>query len=70
MVKLLLLLLFAAAVVSLFCGLFFLLRDPGNRQRIVVSLYLRVGFCVLIVLLLLWGFYTGELASQAPWLTR
>ncbi|MCV6591158.1 MAG: DUF2909 domain-containing protein [Marinobacterium sp.] len=68
MIKLLLLVLFLGAVISLFSGLFFLIRDRGQSFRLVNSLYLRVGFCVALLLILVWGFYSGELGSSAPWL--
>ncbi|BBB28276.1 DUF2909 family protein [Neptunomonas japonica] len=68
MIKFLLLLLFIGAVVSLFGGLFFLIRDRGSSRRIVYSLYLRVLFCVLLFVLLLYGFFSGQLVSHAPWL--
>ncbi|MGY8869010.1 MAG: DUF2909 family protein [Pseudomonadales bacterium] len=68
MIKFLLLLLFIGAVVSLFGGLFFLIRDRGSSRRIVYSLYLRVLFCVLLLVLLVYGFFSGQLVSHAPWL--
>jgi hypothetical protein len=68
MIKFLLLLLFIGAVISLFGGLFFLVRDSGSSRRIVYSLYLRVLFCVLLLVLLVYGFFSGQLVSHAPWL--
>ncbi|SIS43373.1 DUF2909 family protein [Neptunomonas antarctica] len=68
MIKLLLLLLFIGAVVSLFSGLFFLIRDRGKSRRIIYSLYLRVLFCVLLLVLVVYGFLSGHLVSHAPWL--
>lgn len=64
--------LFLAILVSLFCGLYFLLTDRGHSNRTVNSLFLRVGFSVLLILVLLYGFYTGELGmgAHAPWLHR
>jgi hypothetical protein len=68
MIKFLLLLLFIGAVVSLFGGLFFLIRDRGSSRRIVYSLSLRVLFFVLLLVLLVYGFFSGQLVSHAPWL--
>ena len=68
MIKFLLLLLFIGAVVSLFTGLFFLIRDRGTSRRIIYSLYLRVLFCILLLVLLVYGFLSGQLVSHAPWL--
>ncbi|EAR61366.1 twin transmembrane helix small protein [Neptuniibacter caesariensis] len=64
--KLLLLLLFAAVVISLFSGLFFLIKDQGQSHRTVNSLFFRVSFSVLIVVVLIYGFYTGEISPHMP----
>lgn len=64
--KLLLLVLFIAVVLSLFTGLFFLIRDQGQSHRTVNSLFFRVAFSALIILVLLYGFYTGELKPHMP----
>ncbi len=64
--------LFVAIVISLFSGLYFLLTDRGRSNRTVNSLVFRVGFSILLILVLIYGFYTGELGlgAQAPWLHR
>lgn len=59
--KLLVLVLFAAVVASLFSALYFLLTDPSHRQRTLNALALRVLFSVLLIATLLIGFYTGHL---------
>ena len=59
--KLLVLLLFAAVVVSLFAALYFLMTDAPQRQRTVNALALRVLFSILLIATLLIGFYTGHL---------
>lgn len=62
--KALLLILFIAVVISLFSGLFFLIKDQGHSNRSVNSLFYRVAFSALIIAVLLYGFYTGELEPQ------
>jgi hypothetical protein len=62
--------LFLAILVSLFCGLYFLLTDRGRSNRTVNSLFVRVAFSAVLLLVLLYGFYTGDLGSHAPWLNR
>ncbi|UTW11132.1 twin transmembrane helix small protein [Marinobacterium rhizophilum] len=62
--------LFLAILISLFCGLYFLLTDRGRSSRTVNSLFVRVAFSAVLLLVLLYGFYTGELGSNAPWLNR
>ncbi|WP_210396986.1 twin transmembrane helix small protein [Motiliproteus sediminis] len=59
--KLLVLVLFAAVVISLFAALYFLITDSSRRQRTVNALALRVLFSLLLIATLLIGFYTGHL---------
>ncbi|WP_415886762.1 twin transmembrane helix small protein [Neptuniibacter sp. QD29_5] len=62
--KLLLLLLFIAVLISLFSGLYFLVRDQGQSHRTVNSLFFRVTFSVMIIAVLIYGFYTGEIVPH------
>ena len=50
-----------ATLVSLFSGLFFLVRDEGRRSRVVAALFVRVCLAALTVALIAWGFWSGEL---------
>ena len=59
--KIIVLLLFFAVVISLFSGLFFLIKDQGQSHRTVNALFFRVTFSALIIVVLLYGFFTGEL---------
>lgn len=68
MFKSLLLIVFLLAVISLFSGLSFLIKDKGDSHRIINALYLRVFFCALLFVLMVYGFFSGQLVSQAPWL--
>ncbi len=70
LLKPLIVVLFIAILVSLFCGLYFLLTDRGRSNRTVNSLFLRVAFSIALLLVLLYGFYSGELGTHAPWLNR
>jgi hypothetical protein len=45
-------------LISLGSGLFFLVRDRGKTNRIVVSLSVRVALAVLLLALLALGFIT------------
>jgi len=67
MLKAAIIILLLATVVSLFSGLFFLVKDEGQGTRLVNALTLRVTLTGLTVALLLWGFYSGQLVSHAPW---
>ncbi len=67
MLKAAIILLLLATLVSLFSGLFFLVRDEGRGLRVVNSLSVRVVLTAITVALIAWGFYSGELNSHAPW---
>ena len=56
MLDLLIILVMLGILGSLGAGLFFLVRDPGKSERIVVSLTIRVMLSVLLLVLLAWGF--------------
>ncbi|AQZ94017.1 twin transmembrane helix small protein [Halopseudomonas phragmitis] len=68
LLKLTILVLLAAIVASLFSGLFFLVRDTTNTGRLVSALSVRIALTVAVVLLIAWGFWSGQLAWHAPWL--
>ena len=55
--------LLAVVVASLFFGLFFMYRDRGQGRRTVHALTLRVGFSLLLFLILLLGGYLGDLPA-------
>jgi Protein of unknown function (DUF2909) len=56
MFNLVILVVMLGILVSLGAGLFFLVRDPGKSERIVVSLTVRVALSLLLLALLAWGF--------------
>ena len=61
MLKILVLVLLAAIVVSLFSGLFFLNRDQGGSNRMVRALTVRITLSVLLFLGLLIAWRTGAI---------
>jgi hypothetical protein len=61
MFKLLLLAVFAAIVISLFRALYFLVSETKPSHHIVNALAVRVLLSVLLVGLLLIGFFSGQL---------
>ena len=67
MLKAAIVILLLATVASLFSGLFFLVKDEGQGTRLVNALTLRVTLTGPTVALLVWGFYSGQLVSHAPW---
>lgn len=66
--KIIILILLAAIVVSLFSGLFFLVKDAGQTKRTVNALTVRIFLSVLLIILVAYGFYTGEFSWNAPWI--
>ncbi len=48
-------------LVSLGSGLYFLVRDRGKTERMVVSLSIRVALAILLLVLLAVGFMTRYL---------
>ena len=61
MLKFLIVVLLLAVMVSLFSGLFFLIRDGGKTHRVVNSLAVRVVLSVLLLALVLTSLWTGDL---------
>ncbi|MBE8182680.1 MAG: twin transmembrane helix small protein [Candidatus Portiera sp.] len=65
MYKVLLVLVFLAVMVSLWSSFFFMMKDRGSKNRMVNSLFVRVGLSVLLIVLIVYGYYSGQL-SIAP----
>lgn len=70
--KIAILVLFVAVVISLTSGLRFLLKDAGvpESKRTLYALGIRITLATIMMLLVFYGFYSGILSSQAPWDTR
>lgn len=66
-IKVVIVLLFIALVVSLFSGYIFLLKDKGTTRRTWNSLSVRLILAALLMGFLIYGVYTGQLGSKAPW---
>lgn len=62
MLKLIIVILMLAVVVSLFTGLVFLIKDGGKTTRVVNSLAVRVGLSVLLLALVLLALWQGDLS--------
>lgn len=56
MLDLLIILAMVGIIVSLCFGLYFLVTDRGETDRTILSLTFRVGFAVLLLVLLAFGF--------------
>ena len=67
MLKAAIVLMLLATLASLFSGLFFLVKDEGHSTRLLKALVVRVCLAIITLGLITWGFYSGQLVSQAPW---
>ncbi|GMQ52609.1 MULTISPECIES: DUF2909 domain-containing protein [Halopseudomonas] len=66
--KLAIVMLLALIVISLFSGLFFLMKDSSGRGRLVTALSVRISLTILLMGLIAWGFWSGNLVWNTPWL--
>ena len=69
MLKIVILIVMAAMIASLFSGLFFLFKDSDNpsSRRVLHALGVRISLAVTLLVLLAYGFYSGQLGVHAPW---
>ncbi|OUS10969.1 hypothetical protein A9Q90_00225 [Gammaproteobacteria bacterium 54_18_T64] len=66
--KVAIVLLFIGILISLSSGLVFLVKDFNNsRLRTLYSLGTRITLATVMMGLIVYGFYTGQLFSKAPW---
>ncbi len=70
MLKVIIIILLIALLVSLFSGLIFFVKDQGTTRRTVNSLGVRLCIAVLLMGVVIYGLATGKLASKAPWDVR
>ena len=54
-------------LLSLSSGLFFLFKDRGDGRGTMVSLGIRVALAALLLSLVAYGLYTGQLGNTVPW---
>ncbi|MBV6288158.1 twin transmembrane helix small protein [Pseudomonas aegrilactucae] len=66
MLKAAIVLMLLATVISLFSGLFFLVKDADSSTRLLTALKVRVSLAAITLALVTWGFYSGQLVSHAP----
>jgi hypothetical protein len=59
--KIIIIILLIAILISLAAGLFFLIEDKGTTKRTVYSLTVRIVLSVSLFLLLLIGYFTGAI---------
>ena len=59
LVKMIVLILLLMVVISLFSGLFFLVKDKGQTKRTVNALSIRIGLSILIIVVIMIAAATG-----------
>lgn len=59
LIKSLIVLVLIAILVSLFSGMFFLVKDKGQSKRTVKALTIRIALSVILFILLMLAFATG-----------
>lgn len=69
MLKAIIVVLFIFVIISLSGALRFLLTDMGDRDSkyTLYALGIRISLASALLFLMFYGFYTGQLQSQAPW---
>ena len=66
-VKPLIIIIVILILLSLSSSLFFLFKDQGAGKRSVYSLGIRVSLATMLLILVTYGLYTGELGNSVPW---
>lgn len=61
MLKLVAIILLCLILLSLASGVFFLFKDSNNQNRVVTSLTVRVILSIALILVLLIGYFTGQI---------
>jgi uncharacterized membrane protein len=68
LLKVTIVILFIGVIASLFGGLNFLVKDMGNAsKRLLYALGIRIGLASLLIACVIYGTYSGQLNSTAPW---
>ena len=69
MLKTVIIILVVLVLISLFSSLVFLFIDKGNpeKKRIMCGLGFRVTLGAIILILITYGIFTGQLGNNAPW---
>jgi hypothetical protein len=69
LLKILIIVLLLALIISLFSGFYFLMVDQGdkNQRRTLHSLGVRVSLAACLIAVIVFGVATGQIRTQAPW---
>ncbi len=62
--RILILVLLAAVLVSLFSGLYFVYKDKGGSNRVVISLTIRIVLSLLVFVILIVSYIFGWIGQR------
>ena len=65
MFKTIAIILLCSILISLASGVFFLFNDTGKEKRMVTSLTIRIVLSVLLIIVLIVGYFTGQIQPHA-----
>lgn len=67
--KIIIIMLFIALLISLVSGFNFLIKDQGkkNKNRLWRALNIRIILTAALIGFIIYGIQSGQLQSQAPW---
>lgn len=63
--KLIILVILAAILASLFSGVYFMMKDRGQSTRNVKALTIRIGLSILLFIMLIVAYLTGMIHPNA-----
>jgi len=68
LLKVVIVVLFIAILISLSSALVLLMKDVGNsRKRLLYTLGVRIALATALITAIVYGIYSGQITSQAPW---
>ena len=62
--RILIVILLLAVLASLFSGLYFVYKDKGNTNRVVISLTIRIVLSLLVFAILIASYYFGWIPAR------
>jgi hypothetical protein len=62
--RIVIIILLFAVILSLFSGLYFVYKDKGGSSRAVISLTIRVGLSILVFAILIVSYYFGWITER------
>ncbi|OFE13303.1 hypothetical protein PHACT_09265 [Pseudohongiella acticola] len=67
MLRIFIVFLLVAIVVSLVAGYVFFYKDQGRSKRVMYALGIRVTLAIILMISVFYGISTGQLSFGAPW---